>query len=146
MNWQDFEERVRQIASSHWSSPAKAEEIAGVRCDAVIRVSPDEMIVIEVTKETSLAKLRIDLAKFASIRTALIPEGVVVRSFFISAHAVSSLRATGKAQKVEVLEVKEFREKFVGKESYEYARRNVEFGSALDPYTNKSDTGIFVDT
>ncbi|MCE8442401.1 AAA family ATPase, partial [Rhodovulum sulfidophilum] len=86
------------------------------------------------------------MAKFASIRTALIPEGVVVRSFFISAHAVSSLRATGKAQKVEVLEVKEFREKFVGKESYEYARRNVEFGSALDPYTNKSDTGIFVDT
>ncbi|QDL91526.1 hypothetical protein FDP22_06855 [Paroceanicella profunda] len=146
MNWQDFEESVRQIASSHWNAPAKAEEIAGIRCDAVIRVSSDEIVVIEITKEDNLAKLRLDLAKFASIRTALVPEGVVVRSFFISARKVSSLRETGKAQKVEVLSVKEFREKFVGKESYEFARKSVEFGSALDPYTNKSDTGAFIET
>jgi hypothetical protein len=86
------------------------------------------------------------LAKFASIRTALIPESIVVRSFFVSAYEVSSLRETGKAQKVEVLSVKEFREKFVGKDSYEYARKNVEFGSALDPDTHKSDTGFFVET
>lgn len=116
MNWQDFEESVRQIASSHWSAPARAEEIAGVRCDAVIRVSPDEIIAIEITKEDNLGKLRTDLAKFASIRAALVPEGIVVRSFFVSAHEVSSLRVTGRAQKVEVLSVKEFREKFVGKE------------------------------
>lgn len=146
MNWQDFEESVRQIASSHWSAPARAEEIAGVRCDAVIRVSPDEIIAIEITKEDNLGKLRTDLAKFASIRAALVPEGIVVRSFFVSAHEVSSLRATGRAQKVEVLSVKEFREKFVGKESYEHARKNVEFGSALDPDTNKGDTGAFIET
>lgn len=146
MNWQDFEENVRQIASSHWNAPAKAEEIAGVRCDAVIRVSSDEIVAIEITKENSLAKLRTDLAKFASIRTALVPDGIVVRSFFVSAHEVTSLRATGKAQKVEVLSVKEFREKFVGKERYEHARKNVEFGSAFDPDTNKGDAGAFVET
>lgn len=146
MNWQDFEDKVRRIAASKWNAPAKAEEIAGVRCDAVLRLSSDEIIVIEITQEKSLSKLRIDLAKLASIRTSLIPDGVVVRSFFISAHEVSSLRTTGKAQKVEVLSVKDFREKFVGKESYEHERTGVEFGSALDPDTNQSDASQFVET
>ena len=117
-----------------------------MRCDAVVRVSPEEIVVIEITRENSLAKLRTDLAKFASIRTALIPSGVVVRSFFISEKEVSSLRATGKEQKVEVMSVTEFRERFVGKESYEYVRNTVEFGSALDPYTNTSDRSHFVET
>lgn len=146
MNWQDFEEQVRKIAESHWSTPARPETIAGVKCDAVLHISPDEIIVIEITKEKTLAKLRTDLAKFASIRTALIPDGIVVRSYFISAHEVSSLRETGRAQKVEVLEVREFREKFVGKEKYEFERLQIEFGSALDPETNKSDENMFVET
>lgn len=146
MNWQEFEDNVRRIASSKWNAPAKPEEIAGVRCDAVVRVSPEEVVVIEITKEKSLSKLRTDLAKFASIRTALIPEGVVVRSYFISAQDVSSLRDTGKAHKVEVLSVKDFREAFVGKESYENERERIEFGSALDPETNKGDASAFVET
>lgn len=144
MNWSDFEDSVRAIASSHWSTPATPEYIAGVRCDAVIRLSSDEIVVIEITKERTLSKLRDDLAKFASIRTALIPDGVVVRSYFISAFEVSSLKDTGRAQKVEVLSVKEFREKFIGKDSYEYQRSQVEFGSALDPETNKADMSPYV--
>ena len=146
MNWQDFEEQVRKIAEAHWNTKAKPETVAGVKCDAVLRISPDEIIVIEITKEKTLSKLRTDLAKFASIRTALVPDGIVVRSYFVSAHGVSSLKETGKAQKVEVLEVKEFREKFVGKEKYEFSREQVEFGSARDPETNKSDENAFIET
>lgn len=144
MNWQDFEVSVREIAASHWNTSAIPEVVAGVKCDAVLRPSADEMIVVEITKEKDLSKLRTDLAKFASIRSAFVPDGIVVRSIFISAHEVSSLRETGKAQKVEVLSVREFREKFVGKDAYEFQRRSAEFGSAIDPETKKTDQAKFV--
>ena len=74
----------------------------------------------------------------------MILEGVVVRSFFISAHEVSSLRESGKAQKVEVLNVREFRERFVGKDAYETERRKLEFGSAVDPDTGQPDLAPFI--
>lgn len=146
MNWQELEDKVRKIAESHWRTPANPETLAGVKCDAVLRPSQDEIIAIEITQERNLAKLRIDLAKLATIKSAFVPEGIVVRSYFVSAHEVSSLRASGQAQKVEVLDLREFREKFVGKEAYEFQRRKVEFGSALDPETNKGDEGKFVET
>ena len=146
MNWQELEAKVRKIAESHWRTPANPETIAGVKCDAVLRPSPDEIIAIEITQERNLAKLRTDLAKLATIRSAMVPEGIVVRCYFISAHEVSSLRASGQAQKVEVLELREFREKFVGKGAYEFQRKKLEFGSALDPETNKSDENKFVET
>lgn len=146
MKWQELEDKVRKIAESHWRTEANPETLAGVKCDAVLRPSQDELIAIEITRETSLAKLRSDLAKFATIKSALVPEGIVVRSYFVSEHEVSSLRASGQAQKVQVLDIREFREKFVGKEAYEFQRKNVEFGSALDPETNKSDESKFIET
>lgn len=144
MKWQDFEEEVRKIAASHWSCPAIPETIAGVKCDAVLRPSHEEMIVIEITKENNLAKLRDDLAKFATIRAAMVPQGIVVRSFFVSANEVSSLRESGKAQNVKVLAVREFRERFVGKDAYETERKKLEFGSAVDPESGLPDTAPFI--
>lgn len=146
MKWQEFEEDVRKIAESHWRTPANPETIAGVKCDAVLHISPEEIIVIEATKEKSLTKLRTDLAKIATVKAAKVPEGIVVRGYFISLHEVSSLRESGRKQKVEVLDVQEFREKFVGKGSYEFQRKKLEFGSALDPETEKSDKNTFVET
>lgn len=146
MKWQEFEEDVRKIAESHWRTPANPEVVAGVKCDAVLHISADEIIIIEISKENSLAKLRTDLAKIATVKAAKVPEGIVVRAYFISANEVSSLRSTGLEQKVEVLSVREFREKFVGKAIYEFQRRKVEFGSALDPETDKSDENTFIET
>ena len=144
MNWQELEVAVRQIAESHFSCAARAETIAGVKCDCVLRVSDDEMIFIEITKEKSLSKLRTDLAKFATIKSALVPEGIVARCFFVSSYEVNSLRASGQAQKVQVLDLSEFREKFVGKSSYENARKKSEFGSAVDPETGEADKTKYI--
>lgn len=112
----------------------------------MLRPSPEEMIVIEISKENSLAKLRTDLAKFATIRGAEVPNGVVVRSYFISQSEVHSLKASGKAQKVNVMSIDEFRDFFVGKTEYDNQRRKSEFGSALDLDTNKNDENDFVPT
>lgn len=146
ISWQDLERTVREIASTHWDCPAVAEEVSGVRCDAVLRPSPEEMIVIEISKERSLSKLRTDLAKFATIKSAHVPLGIVVRSYFVSSHDVSSLKVSGKSQNVNVMSVNEFRDLFVGKGEYDNQRGKSEFGSALDLDTNKNDTNDFVET
>ncbi|WP_281985117.1 hypothetical protein [Thalassorhabdomicrobium marinisediminis] len=145
MDWQQLEEAVRKIAENHWSCTARPETLAGVKCDIVLRPSPEEWVVIEVTKEKSLGKLRDDLAKLNTVRLSLVPDGIVCRAFFVSAHEVSSLRESGRAQRVEVLSLNDFRERFIGKGAYDHERRKVEFGSALDPETNSPDNSDFIE-
>jgi hypothetical protein len=68
MRWQDVEDQVRRIAELHWNAPCRAEDIDGVRFDAIIKVSPDEMVAIEITKEKDLGKLRGDVNKLSGLR------------------------------------------------------------------------------
>lgn len=72
MNWSDFESRVREISSFRWNCNAVTETIAGVKCDCVLKPSLDRWIVVEVTKEKKLSKIREDIAKLRTIRGALI--------------------------------------------------------------------------
>jgi len=145
MDWQQLEKAVQQIAENHWSCSARPETLAGVKCDIVLRPSPEEWVVIEVTKEKSLTKLRQDLAKLSTVRLSLVPEGIVCRAIFVSAHEVSSLRESGAAQRVDVLSLKDFREKFIGKGAYDHERGKVEFGSALDPDTSLPDQSQYIE-
>ncbi|MCW1413514.1 hypothetical protein OLZ32_35895 [Rhizobium sp. 1AS11] len=139
MRWQDVEDQVCRIAEMHWNAPCRPEDIHGIRCDGVIRLSADEMVVLEITKEESLGKLRDDIAKLSSIRNANFHKQIFTRCYFITEEDASSLKTTGVAQNVTVMSVDEFSEHFIGTRQYAYIRTLREFGSAVDPETGSPD-------
>lgn len=144
MRWQDVEEQVKRIAELHWNAPCKSEPIAGVKLDAVLRPAPDEMVVIEITKESSLAKLRGDINKLSGIRLSNFSHQIYTRCYFITHGETHSLKEFGSSQHVTVLSVSDFMEHFLGTRQYVHQRSRREFGSAVDPETGDPDKAHYI--
>jgi hypothetical protein len=145
MTWQQFERVIRQVASFKWEGDGRPREINGVRSDCVIEVRPDYWIVIEITQEESLDKLRTDLAKFASIRPYLFSQSIYSECYFVcESEPPSSLRPTGEGMNVKVLSFQEFENLYFDFPRYKYARLQHKFGSAVDPVSGEKDNKQYV--
>ncbi len=144
-DWSKLEDDVRIIAQTHWNAPCSPRTVHGVRCDGVIEVKPDHWIAIEISKSDTLEKLRTDVAKFGAIRMAQMAAGIYTECLFITAGNTSSLKDTGRANKVEVMSIAEFSGKFIGKSEYTHIRSTQKFGSAVDPDTGGRDNASFAD-
>ena len=62
-NWKALEDYVRGVAALRWSVPCRPEHIDGVDFDGVCRISEDELVLIEITTERTLQKVRDDINK-----------------------------------------------------------------------------------
>lgn len=124
MKWQDVEVQVRQIAEHHWNAVCRAEDIGGVRYDAIIRVSPEEMIALEITKEDNINKLRSNISKLAVLRNINFTKQILTRCYFITDKDASSLKQTGEAMNVNVLSVSDFANQFIGTRAYNFNDRS----------------------
>lgn len=145
MKWQDFEAHARTIASYIWDVPACTETINGVKCDCVLKHKSDYWVLVEITKEDVLGKLRTDLAKFASIRPYLHSQGIYAECFFVSENQLTDqLKETGRGQHVSVLSLNEFNKLFLDFQKYSFARAARKFGSAVDPISGEKDTKQYV--
>ena len=145
MEWQELESRVREIASFLWNCSAVAETVNGVKVDCVLRCKPDYWVLIEITLEDDLAKLRADLAKFASVRPYLFSQNIYSECYFISdKELTSSLRTTGEGQHVKVLSLSEFESQFLNYEAYYHIRSSRVFGSAINPISGQKDDRSYV--
>lgn len=114
MKWQEVEDQVRRIAELHWNAPCRAEPIDGVKCDGVIRVSPEEMVIIEISKDDSIGKLRDDVNKLSGIRFSNFSKQILTRCFFVTEGDTHSLKEFGESKNVSVLSVSDFMEFFSG--------------------------------
>lgn len=143
MRWQEVESQVRRIAESHWNAPCRAEDINGVRYDAIIRISPEEMVAIEITKEKNINKLRSDVTKLSSLRLHNFGSQIFTRCFFVTEGDSSSLKETGQGLHVTVLSAAEFGQLFLGSRDYSFQRTTKDFGSSVDPITGMPDTAKY---
>jgi hypothetical protein len=139
MRWQDVEDQVRRIAELHWNAPCRAEDIDGVRFDAIIKVSPDEMVAIEITKEKDLGKLRGDVNKLSGLRFSNFQRQIFTRCYFVTEGETSSFKQFGASQNVVVLSAAEFAEMFLGTRDYNFQRPAKDFGSSVDRATGLPD-------
>lgn len=96
MEWKELEEHVRDLASCHWASKANPETINGVSFDCVIKKRSDYWIIIEISKEETLDKLRTDIAKFAAVRAYLFSQSIYAESYFVCNHPTEQMRVTGE--------------------------------------------------
>jgi hypothetical protein len=144
-NWQTLELRVREIASYLWNCSATPETLNGVKVDCVLRQKRDYWILIEITVEDNLDKLRTDLAKFASVRPYLTSQNIYSECFFVSEKQLTdSLRTTGEGQHVNVQSLSEFESQFLNYAAYRHARSSQPFGSAVNPISGKKDDREYV--
>lgn len=82
-NWKQLEDHVRGIAELRWKTACKPEHLHGVDVDGVVRVSDSEIVLIEITKERNLEKVRSDLNKLLPIRTNLSVQGIICRCYIV---------------------------------------------------------------
>ncbi|WP_438284417.1 hypothetical protein [Pseudomonas alabamensis] len=140
MEWQALEKKVRWLASSKWGRPATSKQINGIHFDCVLEINPRHWVLIEITKENTLLKLRQDLAKFTLAAPSLLQQRIYVECFFISYEKLSDeLRSTAEANYVTAYTPEEFEGYIFDYQGYSHHRMSRGFGSAVDPKTGEPD-------
>ncbi len=145
-NWQNLEEQVRSIARIRWNAQCNQEHIAGVDYDAVVRPSSEEIVIIEITKERNLEKVRADINKIIPTRVKLALDGFICRAFVILAEEPTlSMEEMGRESKIRVCSIREFQRDFFDFEAYTNLRAQRPFGSAVDAQTGENDKNKFIE-
>lgn len=143
--WQDFEKKIRNIASYRWNCNATTETIAGVKCDCVLKPHTDEWIIVEITEESDINKVRTDIAKLVTIRSALFLQGIFGRCYFVMKQKpTDSMRAAGGTQNILVRSAEEFQNEYFEYSSYVYIRKQKQFGSLINIDTGEPEDNIYV--
>lgn len=145
MRWQDLERLVRAVAEAKFGAKARAEDIAGVKCDCVIRLSDGSVVLVEISKEGNLDKLRSELAKFGMLRPHFFQRNIFPRCYFITLNEPTpALIASGHSNYVNVCSVSQFFDALLGLHRYTHARLRFPFGSAVNLYSGEPDNTHYV--
>lgn len=143
--WQNLENRVREIASMTWGVPCSPREIAGVKLDGVLELKHDHWILIEITENESLAKLRDDLAKFDTVVPILLAKRIYAECFFITAEEPpESIPKSAEVRHVTACSIATFANRFFDFPAYERKRKEKPFGSSFNPFTGEPDTLAYI--
>lgn len=143
--WQDFEQKIRSIASSRWSCNAVTETIAGVKCDCVLKPELDQWIVVEITEECKIDKVRTDIAKLATVRGALFLKNIFCKCYFVTkGNPTDSMRAAGIEQNIYVKSAEEFQNEYFEYGSYIYIRKQKQFGSLINIETGEPENNVYI--
>ncbi|MBX8494024.1 NACHT domain-containing NTPase [Pseudomonas cichorii] len=144
-SWKKLEDHAREIASIIWHKPAKPDRIDGVNFDAVIRLSDEEVVLIEITEEHSLEKIRTDVAKIVPVKFNLMGQGVLAKSYIVlREEPTQGMLDIGKPQKVNVVSIKTFANLVFNYSNYISLRNSSSFGSAIDPRTGEPDRHEYI--
>ncbi len=139
-SWSSLEDYVRQICTLRWSADARPEKIAGIDVDCVVKIRPDHYIIVEITENDTLSKVRDDLTRLQTIKMHLFQEGIYANCYsVISGNVTSSMIQTGLALKIEVLTLEKFENDFFNFSSYKTLRNNRAFGSCVNVVTGQNE-------
>ena len=143
--WNNLEDRVREIAAHIYGYSCKAERVAGVDIDAVVRIDREIVILIEVTERRDLQKTRDDVIKLQTAKTALLAQGILARCFcVVNGSVTDGMVEAGKPHNINVLSLDDFTKQFFDFDRYRTAREAAAFGSAVNPLTGKKDDTQYV--
>lgn len=144
-SWQSLEHFVRHLGQILWHKPMTPERIDGVNFDGVMRPSDDEIIIVEITEEHNLDKIRVDVAKIAAVKLRFAAQSIVARAYIVlKEEPTPGMVDAGKAHKIHVLSSKSFASLAFDFDSYVAIRSKAPFGSAIDPVTGEPDTNAYI--
>ena len=111
---------------------AVAETIAGIKCDCVLK-EQDRWIVIEITEENKLDKVRTDISKLVTVRNSLMAKDCFCQCYFVMKDKpTDSMRQSGEAQRIKVMSGIEFENEYFQYDNYIFSRKQGQFGSLIN--------------
>jgi hypothetical protein len=144
-SWRSLEQYVRHVGQILWHKPLLPERIDGVNFDGVARLTDDEIILVEITEEFSLDKIRSDTAKIAAVKLRFAAQSIVARAFIVMKdEPTPGMVDIGKDHKIQVLSSKTFASLAFDFDTYESLRSKSPFGSAIDPVTGDPDKNSYI--
>lgn len=144
-SWSSLEDYVRQICSLRWNAEARAENIAGIDIDCVVKLRPDYYIIVEITENDTLSKVREDINRLQMIKTHLFQDGIYAKCYcVIAGNVTSSMIQSGVALKIDVLDLEKFENEFFNFSRYKHVRSSRAFGSCVNVITGQSEDSKYV--
>lgn len=144
-SWKVLEDFVRSIATLRYGLPCQSEHVGGVNVDGVVHLGLDEQVLIEITEEMTLDKVRRDITKIAGVRMSQLIKGVSCKAFVVmDGEPTPSMVEQGTESRVTVLSAKKFENDFFDYEAYVRLRIAQPFGSAVDSETGENDPRKYV--
>lgn len=144
-SWASLENYVRALSQIIWSKPFTPQRIDGVNFDAYAEISDEEIVVIEVTEEFNLEKVRGDVTKIAAFKMRNAANSILVRAYIIlNKQPTPGMLEIGKSHKIKVISINEFSAKAFDFSSYVLERNKKTFGSSIDPITGETDNNIYI--
>lgn len=118
-SWKNLEIHVADLARAMWRRPVSADRLHGVNFDAVIKISEEELVILEVTEEFSLEKIRGDVTKIAPVKIHMSAESVIVRGYIVlNKTPTQGMRDIGAPHKIKVVSIAEFEQEAYDFQSY----------------------------
>lgn len=143
--WAGFEARVRDLAQYIWRHPCSPGKVGGVAVDGAIQLDKETWILIEVTEDRSVNKVRTDIEKLRTAKSALFAKGFLSKCFcIIDGHVTAAMKEAAEPHHITVMSGDDFAKLYFDFESYRTAREMVPFGSAVNPVTGDADETKYV--
>ncbi|MBH2999535.1 hypothetical protein I5M74_18275 [Serratia marcescens] len=143
-SWSNLEKNVREYSQYIWNMPENPERINGVNFDCVLKISEIEHVIIEVTENKSLDKIRSDIAKIQAVRMSMMVKNIMIRPYIICGFIpTQGMRDAGNECFINVMSFMDFQRMFFDFSAYNTVRSSKQFGSAIDPLTGKDDTSAY---
>lgn len=140
-DWKIFEENVKKLASYMWNCNSTSMTISGVKCDCVLQPKKDYWIIVEITEDHSLNKVRTDISKLNIVKNHLFSKRIYSENYIVMRiEPTDSMKTTGGDDNIDVMSYKSFSKLFLDFNIYNHARLTRNFGSAINPFSGKPDT------
>lgn len=144
-SWEQTEEFIRNISSLKWNAPAHKEIIAGESIDAVIRKESDYYILIEITENDRLEKVRNDIRKLIIAKNSLSKNNIYVKSHIVINGRITELmRQTANENNITIMNISDFYNNYIGYNDYISLRKQKPFGSCIDIETKSSEDTEYI--
>jgi len=144
VTWQEFEKNVKELSSYIWSCNAVNETVNGVKFDCVLKPKDNYWILVEITEDESLTKVRTDISKLATARPFLFSQNIYAECFIVMRNEpTETMQTTGSGLFISVLSYSSFSKRFIDYSSYVFARNKKVFGSSVNPLSGEPDSNNY---
>ncbi len=136
---------MRELATLIHHRSCAPRHIGGVDIDGVVDIKAGHVILIEMTVERDLNKVRDDIIKLRTAKAALLAAETLAECYcIVNGKITKAMQEAGAPHNVKVFDVESFSRIFFDFISHKIARERAPFGSAVNPFDGSIDTSSYV--
>ncbi|MDU4375220.1 MAG: hypothetical protein E7I62_06410 [Bilophila wadsworthia] len=144
-SWEWTENFIRKCAESKWGCTAQKENISGNSIDVVVKYEKEYYILIEVTENDRLEKVRNDISKLIISREYLRNINIFAKCYIIvNGRLTESMIQNAENNNIIIETVETFFNNFFGYKEYINIRSNKSFGSCIDIETGANEENEYI--